>query len=143
MAMFQNADEVYKFLGGMFGLALADDEIAARVASSGVVIRFRLSEPDCEFVVDLPGRKVTTGSSGSQLVTSVELKMTADTAHALWLGRVQPAALIATRRVRVRGSVRKLLRMHSLGEQLTPVYVGMLRDAGRPDLVTVEDRADS
>jgi len=47
--------------------------------------------------------------------------MTADVAHAGWLGHIQPASLLATRRVGVRGSAHKLLRMQGLVEQLIRV----------------------
>jgi SCP-2 sterol transfer family len=143
MPMFNDCDEVYRYLGGLFEHALADDALATSAAASGVVARFRLVDPQSEFVIDLPGRRVLMGAAGSDVVTAVELEMKADAAHALWLGRVQPAVLIATRRVRVRGSVRKLLRMQSLGEQLIPVYEQLLRAAHREDLLDVPVPAET
>ena len=69
------------------------------------------------------------------ITAGVELEMTADDAHDLWLGIIHPASLLATRRVRVRGSARKLLRMHGLGEQPIPLYENLLRDANREGLL--------
>lgn len=36
------------------------------------------------------------GDPGAELASTVELEMTADAAHALWLGRVQPGSLAET-----------------------------------------------
>ena len=135
MAQFSDADEVYQFLGGLFEAAFADEELSTAAASAGVVVRMRLSEPESELVIDLPGRQVLVGAAGADAAAAVDLAMSADNAHALWLGRVQPATLIAMRRVKIRGSVRKLLRMQSMGEQLIPVYEKLLSEAGRDDLL--------
>ena len=97
--------------------------------------KLRLTDPDCVLVVDFPGKKVFLGEAGTGVTAAFELDMQADVAHAVWLGRIQPATLLATRRVRVRGSARKLLRMQSLGERLIPVYEKLLCDANREDLL--------
>lgn len=142
MPIFQDADEVYRFLGGMIERGLEDDGLATSAARSGVVARLSLVEPECQLIIDLPGRRVIMGEAGEAMTTSVSLEMKVDDAHALWLGRVQPAVLIARRRVRIRGSVRKLLKLHSLGEQLSPVYEGLLREANRHDLLAPEELAE-
>jgi hypothetical protein len=141
MSVFDSSDEVYRFLGGLFECAVADDALAAATADSGVVVRLRLHDPECELILDLPGRRVLLGDAGADVVAAVELEMAADAAHGLWLGQVQPAVLLATRKVRVRGSVRKLLRMQSVGERLIPVYENLLREANREDLLTAVSTA--
>jgi len=133
--IFHNADEVYRHLGGLFEWVVADESLADVAAATGLVARLRLTDPGCVLVVDFPGRNVFLGEAGIGITAGVELEMTADDAHALWLGRIQPASLLATRRVRVRGSARKLLRMQGLGEQLIPLYENLLRDANREDLL--------
>jgi hypothetical protein len=102
------------------------------------VAGLRLTDPDCVLVVDFPGRTVFFGEAGIGRQVGVGREMTADVAHALWLGRIPPASLLATRRVRVRGSARKLLRMQGLGERLIPIYEKLLRDANREDLLAGE-----
>jgi len=86
---------------------------------------------------------VLRGGDGAGVTAAVELEMAADLAHALWLGRVQPATLLATRRARARGSVRKLLRMQTLGERLIPIYEGLLREEHREDLLVDPDPVSS
>lgn len=135
MPLFHEADEVYRHVGGLFEYVVASETLADLAAATGLVARLRLTHPNCMLVVDFPGRKVFLGEAGSGVTAAFELDMEADAAHALWLGRISPATLLATRQVRVRGSVRKLLRMQSLGEQLVPVYERLLRDANREDLL--------
>jgi hypothetical protein len=135
MPVFHDAQDVYRHLGGLFEYVVADESLAIVAAATGLVARLQLTEPDCVLVVDFPGRKVFLGEAGTGVAAAFELQMAADDAHALWLGRIQPASLLATRRVRVRGSARKLLRMQGLGEQLIPVYEHLLHDANREDLL--------
>jgi SCP-2 sterol transfer family len=135
MPVFHDADEVYRHLGGLFEYVVADETLADVTVATGLVARLRLTNPDCVVVVDFPGRKVFLGEAGSGVTAAFELDMAADAAHALWLGRITPATLIATRQVRVRGSARKLLRMQSLGEQLIPIYERLLCEANREDLL--------
>jgi hypothetical protein len=135
MPVFHDADEVYRYLGGLFEHVVADESLADVAAATGLVARLQLSDPDCILVVDFPGRKVCLGDAGTGVAAAFQLQMAADDAHALWLGRIQPASLLATRRVKVRGSARKLLRMQALGEQLIPVYERLLREANREDLL--------
>src|SRR5450755_2867165 len=118
MSIFRDVDEVYRHLGGLFEYVVADETLADVAAATGLVARLRLTDPDCVLVVDFPGKKVFLGEAGTGVAAAFELQMAADDAHALWLGRTQPASLLATRRVRVRGSARKLLRMQGLGQQL-------------------------
>jgi hypothetical protein len=138
MTMFRDADEVYRHLGGLFECVVADESLADVAAATGLVARLRLTDPECALVVDFPGRMVFFGEAGTDRPVGVELEMTADAAHALWLGRILPAALLATRRVKVRGSARKLLRLQGIGERLIPLYEKLLRDANREDLLAAE-----
>jgi hypothetical protein len=135
VSIFRDADEVYRHLGGLFEYVVADEMLADVAAATGLVARLRLTDPDCVLVVDFPGKKVFLGEAGAGVAAAFELDMKADVAHALWLGRISPVTLLATRRVRVRGSARKLLRMQSLGQRLIPVYEKLLRDANREDLL--------
>ncbi len=135
VSIFRDADEVYRHLGGLFEYVVADETLADVAAATGLVARLRLTDPDCVLVVDFPEKKVFLGEAGTGVAAAFELDMKADVAHALWLGRIPPATLLATRRVRVRGSARKLLRMQNLGERLIPVYERLLCDANREDLL--------
>jgi len=135
MPMFHDSEDVYRHLAGLFDYVVAGETLAAAAAVTGLVARLRLSEPDSVIVVDFPARKVYVGEAATDVRAAVELAITADVAHAMWLGRVQPAALLATRKVKIRGSARKLLKMQGLGEQLIPVSEKMLRDANRADLL--------
>lgn len=135
MPIFRDADEAYRHLGGLFEYVVADATLSDVVAATGLVARLRLTDPACVLVVDFPAKRVFFGDAGTDVTAAFQLEMSADAAHALWLGRSSPATLLATRRVRVRGSARKLLRLQSLGERLIPVYEKLLRDADREDLL--------
>ena len=61
--------------------------------------------------------------------------LSADTAHAFWLGKVNITVALARGTVKARGPVAKVLRLVPLVEPSFPRYEQILRDAGRTDLL--------
>jgi hypothetical protein len=135
MSVFADADEVYRFVGGIFEQALVDPVMGRRLAASGVVLKVHHTEPGATFTVDMPHYRVVYGDDGPAPV--IEMFMSADLAHRLWLGRVNVSSAIARRQVRTRGSITKIFRLVPLVKDLFPTYRHLLEEAGRQDLLAV------
>jgi hypothetical protein len=132
MAVFVDAEEIYRYIGGMLEEAVADPVVGTRLAGYGVVLRVHYTDPTATMTVDLPARRVLYGDTGS--APDVELFMTGDFAHRLWLGRARLARALLRGDLRARGAF-TAIRLSSLSKSLAPVYRALLEDAGRPDLV--------
>ena len=134
MAAFENEDEVYRFLGGVFRIGMADEAMVAKLSSSGVVLRVTYTDPDAVITVDMPNAELFTGA-GVGPEPNVELFMTADTGNRFWLGKVVLPVALAKGHVRAKGPVAKLLAVLPLSKQLFGPYRQSLQDAGRADLL--------
>lgn len=134
MAYFKEADEVYRYIGGIFEEALQDPELADRLASSGVVLRINCREPTATILVDMPNRTVTSGADPNAPAT-VSLSMHADVAHRFWLGTVNISMALAKGEMRAKGPVPQILKLVPVARQLFPRYRTLLEATGRFDLV--------
>ncbi len=134
MGVFQGESEVHKYLGGIFELAMRDQEVSDTLAGSGVVLRLAYTDPESEVTVDLPNKKVYLGACG--LKPDVELLMKADLGNRFWLGKVNLPVAMAKGQVRAKGPVPKILKLVPASKQLFPRYEQMLTDDGRTDLLT-------
>ncbi|MFG2958882.1 hypothetical protein ACGF5O_34850 [Streptomyces sp. NPDC048291] len=98
-----------KVFSSLFAVLLEDDDFVARARREGLSVRLVHTKPDCEiFVSPQTGVHVGAEQPGPAAIT---LRMSCDTAHALWMGRLLVPVAIATGRLRIRGRVAKVLEL--------------------------------
>jgi len=114
--------------------AFLDEDLGAKLAQTGLVVRLTLTEPDSVLIVDMAQRRVHCGEN-PELQPAETLTMTAGTANAYWQGRVNLPFAMARGTVTVEGSIANVLRLSPLTKKLYPVYVNTLKSAGRHDLL--------
>jgi putative sterol carrier protein len=136
VARFTEAQEVYDHLGGLFLELLDDEEMAARFRKAGIVFQYQVHDPTATITLDLR----PDGDGGVQLGdTSLEpdtvMKLSGDTLHDFYLGRVNASVAIAKRQITASGSVTKALRLARLIKPIIPRYRARLERAGRADLL--------
>lgn len=133
MGTFKNADDVYRYVGGIFEKGLADPEVGPKLSSSGVILQITYTDPDSVITVDMPAGEVVTGET--DLTPNVELFMSADTGNRFWLGKVNLSLALAKGEVRAKGPISKVLKLVPAAKALFPGYEEMVRADGRDDLL--------
>jgi hypothetical protein len=134
---FKDADEVYRFIGGLFERIREDDELMARLRATNTVLQYQYTEPEAQITIALTG----TGGAGrldcgpTELEPEVVMAMDADTAHRFWLGKVNVTVALARGQMRAKGPVAKILKLVPLLKPVFPRYRELLVEAGREDLV--------
>jgi hypothetical protein len=131
---FRSEDEVRRYIGGIFEAAFADEEIGPKLVETGLVLRFRFTEPEAVLVIDMPGRRVHQGEVAG-LAPSATMAMKGETANAYWQGKVNLPFAMARGRISVEGNVASLLKLAPLGKKLYPVYIDRLKHDDRADLL--------
>lgn len=131
---FEDADEVVRYIGGIFETAFATDGIGDKLAATGIVLLVQSSDPESAFVVDTANRRVVAGE-GDGLEPSATMTMSADTQNAYWQGKVNLPVAMARGQIKVSGQVGQLLKLAPLSKPLFATYVERLRADGRDDLV--------
>jgi len=130
---FNDAADVYKYIGGIFLDAFDDDVVGPKLRASGIVLEFRFSDPETVMVVDTVSGKVIDGT-GDVRPTAV-FSTSADTGNAYWQGKVNLPLAMAKGTIKIEGNVAGLLKLAPLGKKLYPQYIGTLRRDGRDDLL--------
>jgi len=134
MSTFRDTAELYRVMGTLFERLATDGAIAGQLGATGLIIRFRWTDPEGEATIDLRGGvRFTLGPS--ELEPQVEMIQSADVAHRFWLGRLNVPAAIASRQVVARGSVAKALKLLPAIKPAFSVYPQVLEELGLAHLV--------
>ena len=139
MPYFADADDVYAHIGKLFQDVAADPELGPRLRRADCTVQQRLRRPDALVTVRMAaGEEPLQADLGqSSLQPDVVLQMDADTAHRLWLGRINVAVALARGEIRTRGPSATVLRLIPLIEPVSVRYQAHLEGAGREDLANV------
>jgi putative sterol carrier protein len=135
MTAFKDADEVNKYVGGMFSTAVTTPEIVEATKDTTLVVRLIISEPDCEIVIDFPGGKVLTGAAAEGVDSTVQLSMSGDNANKFWQGKLNLTLAMAKRQVKMDGNKTQALKLLPLTGPLFGRYRETLTAEGRDDLL--------
>jgi 2-oxoisovalerate dehydrogenase E1 component len=138
MPVFRDTEHLYQVLGAFFERVAAQPAIANRLLEGKLVVRFRFTEPEGAVTVDLRRAPLSYTFGESDLEPDVEMIQSGDTAHQFWLGRLNVARAIATRKVVSRGSVPKALALLPAVKPAFDLYPQVLRELGYEELVPQE-----
>ncbi|WP_406444136.1 hypothetical protein OHB00_45650 [Streptomyces sp. NBC_00631] len=108
MSVFPSSEMAVKVFSGLFTVLLEDADFVAKARQDGLSVRLVHTKPDCEIFVSPQGVRVGEEPAGPAAIT---LKMSCDTAHALWMGRLPVPVAVATGRLRIRGKVAEVLEL--------------------------------
>lgn len=130
---FKDADEVRRYIGGVFQAGFDDPELGPKMVATGLVVKFEFTEPDTDLVIDMGKQEIGDGTG--MAAPNATMKMTADLGSAYWQGKVNLPLSMARGKIKVDGNVASLLKIAPLGKKLFPKYVAALEADGRQDLV--------
>ena len=132
MPGFANEDELFRYTGGIFEKAFVDPELGPKIKQAGIVFALKCTEPDSALTIDMVNMTVRKGAEDSADAT---LLMSTETSNAYWQGKVNLPVAMARGKVKVEGSVAKLLALSPLSKKLIPIYLESLKADGRDDLI--------
>lgn len=108
MSTFPSSEMAAEVFGRLFTVLLDDEEFVERARKEELSVRLVHTKPDCRIFVSPQG--VVVGEESPQ-TAAITLRMSCDTAHALWMGRLLVPVAIATGRLRIRGKVARVLEL--------------------------------
>jgi len=133
---FKDAEEVYRFIGGLFEELARDEEMAPQLRRTNTVLQYRFSNPQAQITVRMKeGEEDVIDFGESALEPEVILTLDADVEHRFWLGKSSPTVALARGQIKAQGPVAKVLKLVPLVKQAFPRYVRLLEGAGRGDLL--------
>lgn len=138
MAYFQDAQEVYRYIGGLFQELLTHEQVMDELKKADTVVQYCYRDPEATITV-----KILAGEDGqvdlgpTLLEPEVVMTMDADIAHRFWLGKLNVTIALARGQVKATGPVAKILKLVPLIKPMFPIYRAQLEEAGRSDLAAV------
>ncbi len=105
MPIFESGDKANRIFTDLFSILLQDETFTQRMRDSRISLHLIQVKPDVELYVTPDGVQ----SGAPQQPAAIRIKMSCDTAHDLWLGKLLVPVAAATGKVRIKGSVAKVL----------------------------------
>lgn len=130
---FASADEVERYLGGIFRDALEDADLGPKLRSTGISLKTVYQNPDVTLLIDLANGEVTRADESTD--SGAVMRMAADTGNAYWQGKVNLPLAMAKGKVKVSGDIASLLKLAPLSKRIIPTYIERLQSDGRDDLL--------
>jgi putative sterol carrier protein len=106
VAIYETTAQAEHVFGGLFKILIEDETFRTRLAATGLTAKLVHKKPDCS--VFISPEAVLVGDEAPESA-SITIKMSCDTAHALWLGTLMMPTAVATGKVRIRGKVAKVI----------------------------------
>ena len=122
MGYFENADEVNKYIGGVFRAAAEHPTQGPKLAAAGITMQLHYTDPDCELTVRFHEPQLETIEGPSDVPADIHLYMRADDADRFWRGDYNLAVGLAKGQVKAKGPVSKILKLVPLTKPLFPIY---------------------
>jgi putative sterol carrier protein len=127
MGYFTDADDVYRYLGGVFRLA-ADTEVGPKLATADIDLQVYYSDPDAKVLIRMHGDNIEVEDGAENEDADVKLFMPADIGDKYWRGEYNLAVGLAKGQVRAKGPVNKILRLVPLTRPVFPMYRDMVAE---------------
>ena len=128
MAYFRDADDAYKYLGGVFRAADDHPEVGPKLRASGITLRLEYSNPTAVLTVRLTEPHIEVIEGETDIEPDVKLAMSADTANKYWRGEYNVAVGLAKGEVKAKGPVTTILRLVPATKPLYPMYKELVAD---------------
>lgn len=121
MTTFSDADEVYRYIGGVFRIAADHPEIGPRMRAANITMQVNYSDPAASLTIRFqePMEVIEGGQDDN---ADVRLSMPADIAHKYWRGEYNLAVGLAKGQVKAKGPVNKILKLVPITKPLFPIY---------------------
>jgi len=128
MSYFSDADEVYKYVGGVFRAAAEHDEIGPKMAAADVNLQIYYSDPESSLTIRFQEPKLEVQEGGDDPDADIKLFMPADIADKYWRGEYNLAVGLAKGQVKAKGPVNKILKLVPLTKPLFPMYKDLVAE---------------
>lgn len=130
MPTFENSDKLKQVLGGFFEYLLAQPEMASKLLSSKMVLKFNYTEPPLAITIDLTGAQGVITFNDETKKPEVEMNMKADVAHRFWFGKVNLVIALARREMVAKGPIPKILKLLPVIKPAYALYPKYLQEKG-------------
>jgi putative sterol carrier protein len=106
MPVYETTEQAEHVFGELFRILLEDETFTSQLRETGLTAKLVHKKPEC--TIFLSPDEVLIGDEAPE-TASITIKMSCDTAHALWMGTLMVPSAVATGKLRIRGKVSKVI----------------------------------
>ena len=126
MPAFSSKEQAASVFTTLFEILLEDDRFSTTVRNEGLTVLFKHSDPDMTVYLDADGVYVDEVPNAP----AITIQMSCTTADALWAGRLLMPIALATRKIKISGSVAKVIEFVPMLQPAFDRYPQIAADAG-------------
>ncbi|MBW2544904.1 MAG: SCP2 sterol-binding domain-containing protein [Deltaproteobacteria bacterium] len=137
MEFWKDENEPIEAFLKMFDECAKIEDIAAGLKKVNQLIWFDYTQdgPNCSFWVDCRGGEIKAGQGKPDEEPNLTMSLSVDDAHRAWSNKLNPVMAITRRKIKVKGSATGLLKLVPKSKKTAEVYVQVLRDMGKEDII--------
>jgi len=108
MTVFKDTQQMYEMLGALWNHIISETEFGPKLKEYEITFKFVLSEPNGYLWVGHD--KVITGDEANQPAV-ITMELSGDTTHKYWLKQISLPVALATRKIKSKGPIPKVLKI--------------------------------
>ena len=132
MAVYESTEQFYAIMKDVFEQVMQQPDSIESFTRSNLVVRMNTTDPEAEILLD--GRQPPLGIYFGERPgrANLEITLTADLLHAMWLGSESTQQAFLSGRVRTRGNLLKAMQLIDLFAAAERIYPAVARQYGLP-----------
>ena len=132
MAVYESTEQFYAIMKDVFEQVMQHPDSIESFTRSNLVVRMNTTDPEAEILLD--GRQPPLGIYFGERPgrANLEITLTADLLHAMWLGSESTQQAFLSGRVRTRGNLLKAMQLIDLFAAAERIYPAVARQYGLP-----------
>jgi hypothetical protein len=133
MAVYANAEQFYTIMKEVFDFVVQHPQHIDSFTRSNLVIRMRTTQPEAEILLDgrQPPLQVFFGPTPG--LANLEISLSADLLHAMWLGKESTHKAFFTGRIRTSGNLLKAMQLGDVFQEAERIYPTIAHKYGLDD----------
>lgn len=141
MPFFKESKEMYSIYQALFDRLASHPEVGPALASSNIIIRFKVQEPEglvtinCREKPAEKGKYISYTLGESTLEPDLTILSTSDFCHKFWLGKVDIVSALLSGKAKATGNFSKAMKLMPVLKAVFNLYLQTLKDIGREDLI--------
>ncbi len=127
MAVYESTEQFYAIMKDVFERVMQHPDSIESFTRSNLVVRMNTTDPEAEILLD--GRQPPLGIYFGERPgrANLEITLTADLLHAMWLGSESTQQAFLSGRVRTRGNLLKAMQLIDLFAAAERIYPAVAR----------------
>lgn len=129
MSVFKDTQQMYEFLEDLWKHIVFEQGLGDKMRDYGVSYKYVINDPDGYLYVD-PDTVITGKEANRDAVITMELS--GDTIHKFWLKQISLPVALATKKIKAKGPIPKVLKMLPALKPVHEAYPEFCKKHGLP-----------